>query len=183
MQIIFLLVGILGLVMFFLGMKTLIKIYFNQAIAELNLSENLTEKNFEKIGTYSLCFVGGYVNNKGNFDLYISNNGMQLDVYEKQMKFRFKHKGQLATEFYQFEVESIGKHKFEFKNIADLEIKKSMLLLKRIFQNQVTNNNVEIVIRETSKTSNFIISLLMAVFGFNIAGWGFILAVNPYILT
>ncbi len=67
----------------------------------------------------------------------------------------------------------------EFKNIDDLEIKKSMLLSKRILENQNLNNEKEIVIRETVKFSKFIIALLMSVFGFNIAGWGIILAMNP----
>jgi hypothetical protein len=179
----FFLIGIIGLVMFFFGMKTLIKKYRSKAIAEIDFSEKPSEINIEKIGSYAVCIVGGgHANNKGDFDLYITNDGNQLDVFEKQMKFKFRHKGKLATEFYQFEIVNAGKYKFEFKNIADLEVKESMLLSKRLFQNNLPINNIEIVIKETSSNSKFIIGLLMAVFGFNISGWGIILAFNPNIL-
>ena len=47
MQIIFLLIGIIGLVMFVFGIKTLIKNYRNEIISELKLTEN--EINFQKI--------------------------------------------------------------------------------------------------------------------------------------
>lgn len=180
MQILFLLVGILGLAMFYFGTKILIKKYRSKTIGKINFSENPSEINIEKTGSYAVCIVGGgYANNNGDFDLYISNDGNQLDVFEKQMKFKFRYKGKLATEFYQFEIENVGKYKFEFKNIADLEVKESMLVSKRMFQNKLPINNIEIVIKETSSTSKFIIGLLMTVFGFNIAGWGVILAFNP----
>ncbi|MFI0427927.1 hypothetical protein [Mariniflexile sp. HMF6888] len=180
MQVIFLLIGILGLVMFIFGIKTLIKKYRSKTIAELNLTENPSEINIKKAGTYAVCIVGGgYANNKGDFDLHITTNGNQLDVLKKQIKFKFRHKGKLATEFYHFEIENIGKYKFEFKNIADLEVKESMLLSKKMFQNKLPVNNVGIVIKETSSNSKFIIGLLMAVFGFNITAWGIILAFNP----
>ncbi|PKQ46115.1 hypothetical protein CSW08_05060 [Confluentibacter flavum] len=166
--------------MFFFGMKTLIKKYRSRTIAELNFTENPSEIYIKKTGTYAVCIIGGgYANNKGDFDLHITNNGNKLDVLEKQMKFKFRHKGKLATEFYHFEIKNMGKYKFEFKNIADLEAKESMLLSKRMFQNTLSVNNVGIVIKETSSNTKFIIGLLMAVFGFNIAGLGIILAFNP----
>ncbi|WP_100616056.1 hypothetical protein [Confluentibacter citreus] len=180
MQAIFLLLGIAGLAMFFFGMKTLIKKYKSKTIAELNFTENPSEINIKKKGLYAVCFIGGgHANNKDKFDLQITNNGNKIDVLEKQIKFKFRHNGKLSTEFYHFEIKNIGKYKFEFKNIADLEVKESMLLSKRMFQNTLPVNNVGIVIKETSSNSKFIIGLLMAVFGFNIAGMGIILAFNP----
>ena len=182
MQIVFLSIGILGLFMFYFGAKTLIKKYKSKAIAETNLSENISELTIEKKGLYAVCIVGGgHAENKGDFDLYISNNGNQLDVYEKQMKYKFRHNGKLATEFYQFEVENSGNYKFEFKNIADLQVKESMLSPIRILQNKLPENKIGIVIKETMPIPKFIIGLLMTVFGFNIAGWGVILAFNPHL--
>ena len=95
------------------------------------------------------------------------------------MKFKFHHKGKLATEFYQFEIENPGIHKFIFKNIEDLEVKESILVSKRLFQKQLPTEKIEILVKETSSNSKFIIGLLMTVFGFNIAGCGVILAFNP----
>lgn len=178
MQIIFLLIGIVGLVMFFFGSKILIEKYRNKIISELKLTEN--EINFEKVGLYSICVVGGgYANNLGNFEAKIMSNGIELDTIEKQLKFKFHHKGRLATEFYQFEVENPGIHKIIFKSFEDLEVKESMLVSKRLFQKKLPIEKIGIIVKETSLSSNFIIGLLMTIFGFNIAGWGIILAFNP----
>ena len=107
MQIIFLLIGIIGLVMFVFGIKTLIKNYRNEIISELKLTEN--EINFQKIGTYSICIVGGgYANNLGNFETQITHNETKLNTIEKNLKFKFHYKGRLATEFYSFEIENLG---------------------------------------------------------------------------
>lgn len=180
MQIMFFLIGIMGLVMFVIGGKMLIKTYRNQIIGVLNLSNNCNEINFEKTGLYSVCIVGGgYANNLGNFDAKIINNGDEIETVEKQMKFKFHHKGKLATEFYEFEIENPGIHKFVFRSIEDLEVKESMLFSKRSFQNKLPIEKIEILIKETSSGSKFIIGLLMTVFGFNIAGLGMILAFNP----
>lgn len=106
MQIIFLLIGIIGLVMFVFGIKTLIKNYRNEIISELKLTEN--EINFQKIGTYSICIVGGgYANNLGNFETQITHNETKLNTIEKLLKFKFHYKGRLATEFYSFEIENL----------------------------------------------------------------------------
>ena len=72
----------IGLIMFFFGGKMLIEKYRNKIISELKLTEN--EINFEKIGSYSICVVGGgYANNLGNFKEKIANNGTELDTFGK----------------------------------------------------------------------------------------------------
>lgn len=93
MQIIFFIIGIIGLVMFFFGGKILLQKYKSKIIGELKITEN--EINFEKSGLYSICVVGGgYANNQGNFEAII-NNGTELDTIEKDLKFKFRHKGKL----------------------------------------------------------------------------------------
>jgi len=180
MQIMFFLIGVIGLVMFLIGGKMLIKKYKNKIIRELKLTDNWNEINFEKTGLYSVCVLGGgYANNLGNFEAKITNNGNEIETVEKQMKFKFHHKGKLATEFYQFEIENPGIHKLIFKSIEDLEVKESMLVSKRLFQTKLPIEKIGILVKETSSSSKFIIGLLMTVFGFNIAGWGVILAFNP----
>ena len=47
MNILFFIAGIIGLFMFYFGIKTLVKNYRNKIIGDLNLIEN--EINFEKI--------------------------------------------------------------------------------------------------------------------------------------
>ena len=56
-----------------------------------------------------------------------------------------------------------------------------MLVSKRLFQKKLPIEKIDIIVKETSSSSKFIIGLLMVVFGFNIAGWGMILAFNPQV--
>ena len=176
----FFLIGVIGLVMFIIGGKMLIKKYKNKIIGELTLTDNRNEINFKKTGLYSICVLGGgYANNLGNFEAKITNNGNEIETVEKQMKFKFHHSGKLATEFYQFEIENPGIHKFIFKSIEDLEVKESMLVSKRLFQKKLPIEQIGILVKETSSSSKYIISLLMTIFGFNIAGIAIILAFNP----
>lgn len=166
--------------MFFFGVKILMKVHRNKTVAELDFTEDPFEINIEKIGEHAVCIVGGhYASNEGNFQLSITNNGNQLDVFEKPLKFKQYHKGKLATEFYQFETENVGKYVFEFENIADLEVKKSMLLSNRMFQDKIPVDNLEVVIKETSPGLKFIVGLLMTIIGFSIASLGIIFALNP----
>jgi hypothetical protein len=176
----FFLIGIIGLVMFLIGGKMLIEKYKSKIIGELKLTDNWNEINFEKIGLYSVCVVGGgYANNLGNFEAKITNNENEIEMVEKRMKFKFHHKGKLATEFYQFAIENPGIYKLIFKGSEDLEVKESMLVSKRLFQKKLPMDQIGILIKETSSGSKFIIGLLMTIFGFNIAGLGVILAFNP----
>ena len=166
--------------MFFFGGKILLQKYRSKIIGELKITEN--EINFEKSGLYSICVVGGgYANNQGSFEAIITNNETELDTIEKDLKFKFRHKGKLATEFYQFEIENPGIHKIVFKNVEDLEVKESMLVSKRLFQKKSPIEKIGFIVKESSSSTKFIIGLLMTVFGFNIAGWGIILAFNPQI--
>ena len=56
-----------------------------------------------------------------------------------------------------------------------------MLVSKRLFQKKSPIEKIGFIVKESSSSTKFIIGLLMTVFGFNIAGWGIILAFNPQI--
>ncbi|WP_322548936.1 hypothetical protein [Flavobacterium psychraquaticum] len=177
MQIIFLLVGIIGLVMSVFGSKMLIEIYKNRIISELKLTEN--EINFDKIGLYSICVVGGgYSNNLGNFETKITSKGLKINTVERKPKFKFHYKGRLANEFYKFKIENPGIYNIKIINIEDLEVKESMLFSKRFFQKKLSTEKIGIIVKETSPNSKFIIGLIMTILGFNFASLGIILAYN-----
>lgn len=181
MQIILISISLIGLLMVFFGLKFLIRIR-TKTITELEFSETPNEVIFNKIGTYSICFVGGgYANNIKNFIVNINKDEDEIYAIEKLMKFRFDHKGRLATEFYQFEIKNEGKHIIKFNNIQDLEVKDSSLMSTRIFQTKKSTDNIGVLIKETSSSWNFIIGLLMLVLGVLISVWGLILTFNPQI--
>ena len=164
--------------MFLFGVKILIENYRNKIISELKLTDN--EINFEKIGTYSICVVGGgYSKNLGNFETQITNNETKINTIEKQLKFKFHYKGRLATEFYRFEIENPGMHKISIKNIKNLEVKESMLASKRLFQKKLPYEKISLIVKEISSSSKFLIGLLMTVFGIIILNCGIIFAFIP----
>lgn len=180
MQVLFTLIGIIGLIMFSWGGKMLLKIYKPKIIGEFKLTENETEVYFKKIGLYSICIVGsGYSNNLGRFGTIITKDGSELETMEKMPKFKFRHKGKLTTEFYHVKVENPGVYQILFKNIDDLEVKSSMLFTNRLFQKRIPLTQIDIIMKETFPSSKFIIGLLLTIFGFNISGFGFIAALNP----
>jgi hypothetical protein len=182
MQLVFLLIGIIGLIMFIFGIKILIEYLRNKISSELKLTEN--EINFEKVGIYSICVVGGgYANNLGTFEAKITHNETEINTIEKQLKFKFHYKGRLATEFYMFRIEFPGMHKISIKNIEDLEVKESMLFSKRLFQKKLPIEKIDLIIKETSSSSRFIIGLIITILGINIATWGFIFAYYPQLFN
>ncbi|CAM3810594.1 GOLD domain-containing protein [Flavobacterium gelidilacus] len=182
MQIIFLLAGIIGLIMSFFGSKMLIEIYKNKIISELKLTEN--EINFDKIGLYSICVVGGgYSNNLGNFETKITSKGIIIiNTVESKPKFKFHYKGRLANEFYKFEIENPGIYNIKINNIEHLEVKESMLFSKRYFQKKLPTEKIGLIVKETSPNSKFIIGLLMTILGLQIAVWGILLAFNTELI-
>lgn len=177
----FFLIGLIGIAMFFYGVKIILKKFkCKNPIAEIDFTEKSNEINFEQPGLYSICFIGGsYANNTGDLDVNITKDGEDLEIFEKQMKVNFLYKTKIGTEFYQFEIENTGSYKIQFKNIDDLELKASKLITKRSFQKKLPIENIGIIVRETTSNLMYIMSILLMVFGFNIAGWGFILIFNP----
>ena len=85
----------------------------------------------------------------------------------------------MATEYYQFEIETPGKYTIEIKNIEDLEVKTFMLASTRMFQDRQPIYSVRILIKQTTSPAKYISALVMAIIGFNAAGWGIILGCNP----
>ncbi len=185
MQIIFLLIGIIGLIMFYYGFRIFIKKYrCKTAIAELDFNENSTDINFKKSGLYSISFIGGsYANNTGNLDVTITNDNEDVEIVEKLIKGSFLYNNKIGTEFYQFEIENPGLYKMQFYNIDNLELKQSKLVSKRSFQNNLPIENIRVIVKEAITNFKYIFSILLMVFGFNIAGWGMILAFNPSIFS
>jgi hypothetical protein len=179
MQILFLSLGIIGLVMSFFGLKWLIQVWRSKRIAEIEFDENPHDINFENTGLHSISFVdAGYAKDIGNFTVSISKDEKYVDVTETLMKMKFHDKNRLTTEFYQFEIESIGKYFIQFKNIDDLEMKRSMLMPIRLFETRLNTNGISVLIRQAQSNTKRLTAILFLVFGVNISGWGFILASN-----
>ncbi len=111
----------------------------------------------------------------------ISKDGEYVDVFEKTIKYKFHHKGRLATEFYHFEVENTGKYNIKFRNVQDLEMKESMLVSKRLFQNRLNSNEISIIVKETQNSLKKLAAIIFVVLGLNIAALGILFACNSQI--
>lgn len=180
MQIVFFLIAFTGLVIFILGIKFLIVKYRAKILLVIKLTEGINEINFENTGLYSVCIVGGKsIHKLGKFKIKISNdNDEEIFVADKLLKFTFDYKNEVATEYFEFKIIKTGIHKLILKNIEDLEIKKSKLLSTRIFQKKLPLENIQLIIKETTSSSDFFIGLFMILIGVFSSIWSLILAFN-----
>lgn len=184
MQIVFFLIAFTGLVIFILGIKFLIVKYRDKILLVIKLIEGTNEINFENTGLYSVCIVGGKsIHKLGKFKIKISNdNGEEIFVADKLLKFTFDYKNEVATESFEFKIVKTGIHKLILKNIEDLEIKKSKSLSSILFEKKFPLEKTQLAIKETTSTTNFFIGLFMTLTGIFISIWSLILAFNPNII-
>lgn len=182
MENVFLVFAIIGLTLFIVGLKKLIKLTNKKIISEFKLNENTNIVNFTKAGFYSICFTGGKsISNRNQFSATISKDNLKLNISQKTLKFRFNHKSDFAVEFLSFVISETGEYKIEFKNINDLSVKDSMLNSKAFFQKKKSIENINVLIKESFSSYIFILNLLFLVFGVLTLVWNLILFFNPEI--
>lgn len=181
MQIAFFLIAFTGLVVFILGIKLLIVKYRDKILAVFKLTEDINKINFENTGLYSVCIVGGKsIHKLGKFKIKISNDkDDKIFVAEKLLKFTFDYKNEVATEYFEFKIVKTGIHKFILKNIEDLEIKKSKSLSSKLFEKKLPLEKIQLVIKETTSTTDFFTGLFMTLIGIFTSIWFLISAFNP----
>lgn len=180
MENVFLVFAIAGLILFIVGLKSLIKIANKKVINEFKLTENTNIVNFKKAGFYSLCFTGGKsISNSKKFSTTISKDNLKLNISEKPLKFRFNHKSDFAVEFLSFVISETGEYQIEFENINDLSVKDSMLKSKSIFQKKKPIESINVLIKESFSSYFFILNLLSLVFGVLSLIWSLIFFFNP----
>ena len=136
MQLIFILIGIIGVLLLFYSIRILIKSSKNKVVTVFNLDSESREIQLNSTGLYSLCFLGaGFVDDQGRLGAELkSENGNLIKIKKTFPNYRFRKNGQLGLEFWHFEIAQSGKYTLTFNNLNDLIAKHSMLISKRIFR-------------------------------------------------
>jgi hypothetical protein len=182
MQILFIVLGLIGLTMTFFGAKWTFKSFKSKEIIGFPLNE--LEKEFEiiKPGLFTLCIIGGgYVNNTGSFRALVKRKENQkvIDLKENFMKPRFRKNWKMGVEYLQFKISNSGLYNVEIENAEDLIVKKSMLKTKQIFQSRLPIENIEVSIKETIPIGKKLFGIIFLVLGVNMSAWGIMLGINP----
>ncbi len=158
-------VGLVGLVMLIFGTKLLLQLDRGRTISNLELRQTINEVDFEKKGRYSICVVGGYANNTGDFRVVILNNGKQISLNHNPVQLSFPKNGVLISEFCSFEITSPGKHVIQFENIHDLEVKSSRLISNKFLQSEQSTSTINLLVRETQPGIKVLGGILLMVLG------------------
>ncbi len=174
MRLISIIIGITGVVILVYSIWILIKSRNNKLVSQFTLNSKINEIQLHSTGLYSICILGaGFVNDKGKFDVELkSDNGNLIELNKPIFKYRFRKKGILGLEYYQFKINKSGKYFLNFMNQNDLVAKHSMLISKRIFQGRINPNNLKVLVKETISTRDRLISIAGFIIGMNAVIWG-----------
>ena len=180
MQLTFIFIGIIGILLLIYSIRILIKSSKNKLVAEFTLDSESKEIQLNSTGLYSLCFLGaGFVDNRGKFDAELkAENGNLIKLNKTFPNYRFRKNGKLGLEYWNFEIDKSGKYILTFENLNDLIAKHSMLISKRMFQKEISPNNLKILLKETISTKNRFFSIVGLVIGVNALIWGILIGLT-----
>ncbi|ARN77568.1 hypothetical protein BST97_05950 [Nonlabens spongiae] len=168
------LIGITGVIILAYSIWILIKSRNNECVNQFTFNSEINEIQLHSTGLYSICILGAsFVNDQGKFDAELkSDSGNLIELNKPIFKYRFRKKGILGLEYYQFEISKSGKYFLSFKNQNELVAKHSMLISKRIFQKRINPNSLKVLVKETISTRDRMISIVGLVIGINAVIWG-----------
>ncbi|SFU65406.1 hypothetical protein SAMN05216480_111123 [Pustulibacterium marinum] len=182
MQILFIVLGFIGLTMTFFGVKWTVTSFKAKEISCFPFNNLKKEFEIKRPGQYTLSIIGGgFVGNTSNFHISVKTKDHQkiVDYEENFMRPRFRKNGKIGVEYLQFKISDSGLYKVEIENPEDLIVKKSIVKTKQFFQAPLAVENIEISIGETIPISKKLFGIIFLVLGVNISVWGIILGINP----
>jgi hypothetical protein len=182
MQILFIILGVIGLAMTFFGVKWTLKSFRAKTIEIFPLIELRKEFEIIRPGLFSICIIGGgHVNNTGSFQVSVQHkdNKKTIDLKENYMKPRFHKKWKTGVEYFSLKIENCGIYKVEISNPEDLIVKQSINKSQHVFQSPLPIENIEISIKETVTISKQLFGIIFLTLGVNMSIWGIMLGINP----
>jgi hypothetical protein len=179
MQILFIFIGIIGLLFIVFAIRIFIKIKSKKEIAIFELNNNPKVIEFNTKGLHSICFIGvGFISDKGFFNVELKNK-KQIQLIKTFPRYSFWHSGKIGIEIWKFKIDETGLYELVFKNVSDLVAKKPMLMSKRFFQSKIKPESIRVLIKETIPVKYRILSIVFLVIGINAFAWGIIIGINP----
>ena len=116
-------------------MKEIVNIYDSNKIIELSY------------GSYDVLILGGWGVNLGKFSFKLKNLSNEKTVQPNITKWRIQSyfRGQRAKKIFSIDIMQGGKHKIEFENQNNIDLKKSNIIFLRFFEKQLPNSSIEIL--------------------------------------
>ena len=98
-------------------------------------------------GTYEVFIIGGFnIRTDKDFTLRVDSSQKMVTVREKLFKARCLKNWRKAIKYFEFKIDVPGEYFISFRNLDGIEIRRSQLLLKRIFQKPVSRDNIQVII-------------------------------------
>lgn len=187
MQILFIFLGLIGLILTIYSIRLWIKEFNLNEISEFDLIEQPKNIEFKNVGLYSINFIGiGHryrSKTKNSFNLSITQpNGKTLELINPNINYHFKRKGKMGIEVWRFNVVEKGIHRIEFIGLSDFikqnpYIESDELLIERKFE----TSKIKILVKESVPSWNRFLMIIFLVIGINAFFWGVLLGIKPNI--
>lgn len=98
-------------------------------------------------GYYDVLIVGGFhLDVSKDFDLRVGNAKREVAVSKNYFKTRCFKNWRRAIKYFKFKIEEDGEYHISVMNTQGLQMRKSRLLLARLFQSPIQRNKIEIVV-------------------------------------
>lgn len=101
-----------------------------------------------------------------------------LKVNQDTLPYRFKHDGEMTTEYCSFVASRAGSCKFKIDNTQDIEAKESMLMSKRLFMPPISHTKMKLIIHKRVKPTYRLIAIVSLVFGSILLSYGIRISLN-----
>ena len=181
MAILYFILAGAGLVMFVFGLTWAIQRALLSDILSFPLTCTEKQITFEKTGKYALCIQGAnYIDVKYENVFKITNltNKKGIHLRENFIKPRFRRDWVMGFEYYNFQITQPDTYKIEINHPKDIKGEDSKLFFGSIFKNTVSNDQLSIIVKETTSGLKLFLSIFFLVIGGNVTLWGIVLGLK-----
>lgn len=144
---------VVNFILFYFSVKILSQNNREKPIIVFKFDRSIIDFYITLPGFYSIGVIGaGHLFESGDVKVKLLLNGQKpIKVSINIPSFRFKQKGQIATEYWGFVVQEPGHYILSFENIENLQAKKSMLYSVRQFERPIELDKLECVMFQTAR--------------------------------
>ncbi len=167
MQVLFILMGIVGLTMLFVGIKWSIESIRPKPLVRFPLSERTQEFELKDEGLYAFCILGSrFVGYPSSYTSSLSNmeNEEKIKLVQNFLKPKFRVGWKIGIEYQNFKIRKPGKHKLVLGDPNFL---------------RGNSSNLEGMIKKTVTVTKKLFGIIFLVLGMNMSAWGIMLGINP----
>jgi hypothetical protein len=163
--LLFILIFIIGLFFIVLGWYKYKKFNSAKEICLYPLSQNSKSILFAKAGNYTIGIVGGSLINNFSVSILSEIENKNIATTEHIIKHRFFRKGKFGIYYYNFCINKVVDYTIIINHPEKIVVKNSTSKLISLLENEVSKENLFIIIKEYSSPSSYIFALLLFIIG------------------